>query len=306
MKVFTALVVIAAAVTGLPPLVRSDTVGVVDLSEREQQYSPSSMIDSIDTELAAYRSASDAARSKYPPITISYGDHDSETVDLFLPEGRRASSSPTLPTLVYIHGGYWQELTKHESAFMVPGLLAEGVAVAVIDYQLAPAATIEHMIQQCASAVRMVLGSAAQYGLDLSAVVVAGSSAGAHLAAMCAVDVDVAGFVLLSGIYDLRPLVGTYINDALDLDIERAERLSPLLQSWRPTAPTVLAVGEIETQEFKRQTTEFAHHLTACGVYVRTLSVGDRNHFDLPFDLGRTSQLFQLTLSLLRQGPIDR
>jgi arylformamidase len=110
-------------------------------------------------------------------------------------------------------------------------------------------------------------------------VTLSGSSAGAHLAAFAARTVPVERLVLLSGIYDLRPLVETYVNDAVGLAPSEAAELSPLL--WSPPQVSAAVVwGENETEAFKRQSTLYAAHL---GVAPR--EIPGRNHFDIVHDL---------------------
>ncbi len=265
----------------------------------DREYSPSSTIADLSAEIAGYRSASQAARQATPPVTVAYGREAFETVDLFRPP----TPGPH-PTLIYIHGGYWQELSKRESAFMVPALLDQRIAVAVVDYQLAPAARVEAIVDQCAAACRDILSRAAELGVDQRRVLVAGSSAGGHLAAMVLGRVDgLAGGVLLSGVYDLRPLVGTYVNDALGLDEAAAWAVSPLDRPMRSPVPLVVAVGEVETSEFHRQTAEFAADRRARGHQVTELRALGRHHFDLPYDLGNArSELGRLAIDLVRRG----
>jgi arylformamidase len=272
-------------------------------AELEREYSPSTTIADLGAEIDGYRAASAAARDTVTPRVVRYGSKPSETLDLFLPTG----TGPH-PALVYLHGGYWQELSKNESAFMVPALVRERVGVAVVDYQLAPAARLETIVEQCAAACAYLAAEAARVGLDSGRLVVAGSSAGGHLAAMVLGRTDgLAGGVLLSGVYDLRPLVGTYINEALRLDEPAAERLSPLGRPMCRPVPLVIAVGENETSEFHRQTAEFAADRRRAGHPVAERRVAGRHHFDLPYDLGDArSELGRLTLDLVRLGALSR
>ena len=57
------------------------------------------------------------------------------------------------PVLVFFHGGYWQELSKQESAFAAPQCLARGIAYAAVDYTLAPKATLSAIVDECRAAV---------------------------------------------------------------------------------------------------------------------------------------------------------
>ena len=97
-------------------------------------------------------------------------------------------------------------------------------------------------------------------------MVVAGSSAGGYLAAACGdrSSIPLRGMVCVSGIYDVAPLIGTSINDALGLDAATAASLD-LLNAGHQFCPAVVAWGEIETSEFKRQSRAFAARLSAAG-----------------------------------------
>lgn len=42
------------------------------------------------------------------------------------------------PLLVFVHGGYWQELSKNEAAFAAHHVVSAGVSFAALGYGLAP------------------------------------------------------------------------------------------------------------------------------------------------------------------------
>ena len=123
-------------------------------------------------------------------------------------------------------------------------------------------------------------------GFDAGNIVAAGSSAGAYLAAACAdaAPAPLRGIVPVSGIYDVAPLIGTSINDALGLDDATAAALD-LLTTARRFCPAVVAWGEIETSEFKRQSRAFAARLAGDAIPCTSLEVPGRNHFDVVLDL---------------------
>jgi arylformamidase len=108
----------------------------------------------------------------------------------------------------------------------------------------------------------------------------------------------------LSGIYDLRPLVPTYINSALGLTDLEARRLSPLQllkdhSSATHLPPFLIACGENETLEFKRQSAEFSAKLGTLHGHYRTLEVAGCNHFDILNSLGDAhSELFHQAIQL--------
>ena len=249
----------------------------------ERAYMPSSMVASLADEIRAYVDGSAAARASLLFETCAYGDAPDETLDAV------PASAPGAPLLVYLHGGYWQELSKRESSFMAPALHVAGFAFATVDYTLAPAAKLADIVDQCVRAVAWCRDHAAALDADPGRVIVAGSSAGAHLAALILTRLaGLAGAALLSGVYDLAPIRRTSVDGALSLSDHDVAALSPLdLAPLEPT-PLVVAVGAVETAEFHRQSATLAAAWRGHGCPVEELFVPGRQHFDLPNDLGDT------------------
>jgi arylformamidase len=253
--------------------------------ERERAYSPSSAIGgNYQPFIQAYVDRSAAARAAVPgALNLRYGSTATQRLDLFTPP----ASGNTPPLLVFIHGGYWQELSKNESSFAAAHCVQQGLACAVIDYTLAPHASVEQMVAECSAALMWLRVHAAELGFDADRIVLAGSSAGAHLAAMVALQAPLAvrAVVLVSGIYELEPLLGTSINDAVGLTLESAQRLSPALQALHAFPRSIVCWGEVETDEFKRQGRDFAAQLLQAGRGCSSFELPGRNHFDVILDL---------------------
>ncbi|WP_371498108.1 alpha/beta hydrolase [Kitasatospora sp. NBC_00374] len=259
-----------------------------DRAQLDVEYSPSSRVADLAAELAAYTDGSAAAHAaRTVRRDLRYGAQPPELLDFF------PAAAPGAPLHVFVHGGYWQELDKADSAFAAPDFLDRGTAFAAVGYGLAPAWPLDEIVAQVRRAVRWLFAHAAQLGVDPGRVYLSGSSAGAHLAAMALLDPEagtahrIAGAALLSGVYDLEPIALSYVNDALGLDAGAARRNSPLHLPLAGLPPLVIARGEYETTEFARQQDEFAAAARAAGVPVQTLVAAGRNHFDLPLDLGR-------------------
>jgi len=257
----------------------------LDPVAREREYSPSSVIGGDYAPfLERYRTESALAlRTLAVQRDLSYGDASRALIDYF-----PAPASAYRPgLLVYFHGGYWQELSKEESAFLAPAWHAAGFAHAVVGYRLAPAARLPDIVSECRAAVRWLHWRADRLGFDAGNIVAAGSSAGAYLAAACAdaAPAPLRGIVAVSGIYDVAPLIGTSINEALGLDEATAAAMD-LLTTARRFCPAVVAWGEIETSEFKRQSRAFAARLADDAIPCTALEVPCRNHFDVVLDLG--------------------
>jgi len=277
---------------------------IPDLASLEREYSPSSCVDDIQPYLDDYARHSLAARQSQRMQTLHYGDAPEECLDYFPAADRHA------PLLVFIHGGYWQQLSRNDASFPAPACHRHGIAYAALDYGLAPEATLPQMIERCRRAMRWLHDHGERLGFDADRIVVSGSSAGAHLAAMTLLDplhpapAWIRSAVLLSGVYDLEPLVPTYVNAPLHLDSVTARHCSPMhaLESVDVRLPTVLmAVGDNETSEFKRQSDEFAAALSGRARSVQSLCVDGRNHFGIVFDLVDDQRMLgQRTLELIR------
>jgi len=249
----------------------------------EREYSPSSVAPDFPAIVSAYASRSSSVLETTPSQRLSYGTSADEYAIVFAARARGRHLM-----VVFIHGGYWQDLAAEDSCFPAKGLLAQGISYAALNYTLAPSASIAQIVDQCAAALHRISSE-----FPDATLVLAGSSAGAHLAAMLATmewsssrsQPRVAGFILISGIYDLRPLTRTYINKPLNLDLAEAKAMSPAFLPVRHPAPTLVCWGEHETSEFKRQSAEHARRLVRYGVSVELLEVSGRNHFDILFDL---------------------
>lgn len=253
------------------------------LAEREREYSPSSRIDDIGPYIAAYGDRSRAAEARARVLKdLRWGDEADETLDFF--PAARADA----PLMVFIHGGYWQELSKEESLFAGADFAANGIAFAAINYSLAPKLRLGQIVDQCRRALAWLHSRAGDLGFDPRRIHVSGSSAGGHLAAMMLTPraVPLAGLVLLSGVFDLEPLAGTYIDAPLRLQVHDIAALSPQrLDPGRPL-PVLVAWGENETGEFKRQSRDYAAHLRRAGFAVAEDEIPGVNHFDIVFGLG--------------------
>lgn len=274
-------------------------------TELAREYSPSSCIPESNVFLREYAKRSQAARQHCKVITdIRYGVSAEETLDFF------PAASPHVPLEVFIHGGYWQELSKNESSFAAPDFISHGVAFAALNYALAPQVHLDQIVQQCRTALAWLYQHADELGFDRQRIFLSGSSAGAHLAAMVTAtnwqrDFGlpgnlIKGWAAVSGVFDLEPICFTYINAPLQLNAETARRHSPLF--LRPIVPTDLIVcwGDNETSEFKRQSREFAAAWKAREI----LEMRGYNHFDVILKLGDiTTPLGQ---AVLRQIGVDK
>jgi arylformamidase len=230
-------------------------------------------------------------------IDLRYGNGARHRLDLF-PCGR-----PAAPTLVYIHGGYWQMNDKEPYAFIGEALLPAGFNLAVIEYTLAPAARLDEIVREVRSAVAWMIDHAKELGGDPARVFVSGHSAGGHLTAMAMTDRRIAGGVAISGIYDLEPIRLNYLNDKLRLDAAEADRNSPVRHLPSSAAPLVVTVGLGELPELVRQSEEFADAWRRRGLRGSYLPVARHDHFSILEELARPHGAILMTPKELALTP---
>ena len=249
-------------------------------------YDARGSVASFDDEYAALVALSDEARRDIEVTRdLVFDERSGMALDLY-------GAAPGRPVLLWIHGGYWRAGNKADNGFAAPGPVANGVAVAVMDYTLSPQAPLSEIVRQVRQAAAWLAGKGPEFGLETRRVHVAGSSAGGHLAAMTlptgweteyGLEADRIGAVLgISGLYDLVPLRRTRVNDWLGLSETEAQALSPITQISRPHgAPVLLSVGGGETPAFRQQTDDFGKALADAGHDLRTVPMQAFNHFDI-------------------------
>ena len=272
-----------------------------DQAELDREYSPSSCVENLDHYLEEFARLSADAREELDVIRdLRYAPGEGRLIDLF--PSHLASS----PLFVFIHGGYWCELTKEESSFLAPAFVRAGASFAALDYPLAPAASLPEIVTACEQGLAWLVGEAKELGFDPRRMVVCGMSAGAHLATMLATSEHTAkpaAVVALSGIYDLEPIRLSYVNEPLQLDRTTSERCSPIRRIRAGLPPLIVAYGENETHEFKRQSNEMATAWLAAGNHCRSIHVPKVNHFNIIHDCGDpTTELGRVVLELTGLG----
>ncbi|XP_072259534.1 kynurenine formamidase [Pyxicephalus adspersus] len=280
----------------------------LERQELDHQYSPSHwshrMGKDVVIEVHVQETTEGTRKARVltrPTLNIQYGERESEKMDVYLPD------ATSFPLLVYIHGGYWQFLSKEESGFMVPPLVFHGIAVMAMDYDIAPKGDMDLIVSQVR---RSIVATLARYP-QITAIYLCGHSAGAHLAAMMlstdwsqyGVTPDIRGALLVSGVYDLLPITHTYVNDPLKMCHEVANRNSPIqlttqLKNNAANCHMAIVVAEHDSPEFHRQSQGFFQSLKSLGLAVSYQQVQDTDHFDV---IERLSQEDYILTQLLLQ-----
>jgi arylformamidase len=247
-------------------------------------------------------------------LDLSYGVGELETVDVF------PAAQPRSPVFVFIHGGWWRSSDKADYSFLAASLVAAGAMVVLPNYALCPGTEerpvrIETLALQMTRALAWVYRNAALYGGSPGRIVVAGHSAGAHLAAMLMCcewpEVEsrlplqlVRGGLGISGVYDLAPIAQTpFLQDDLRLTRESVDRLSPVCMPAPRDAGFHSVVGALESDEFLRQNMLLREAWGPEAVPVCE-AIADANHFTVLHDLADPDgRLHRLALELLELPP---
>lgn len=180
---------------------------------------------------------------------LIYATHDGVSLhgDLYLPRSREGAS---VPALVAVHGGGWQQGERTAFRHWGAYLGEHGHALFAISYRLAKKAhkAFPEAVLDVAAAVQFLRGNAAEFGIDPTRIGLFGASAGAHLAALVAlggraplfaggypgdrhagVDTRVKAMIGVYGVYDLVAMWETYrATSPLDNNIENFLGAAPM------------------------------------------------------------------------------
>lgn len=230
-------------------------------------------------------------------IDLRYGPRERNQID-FLKAGDNA------PTLLFIHGGYWQARAKEVFTAVAEGPMAHGINVALIGYTLAPDVTLDEIVAEIHAGIDYLSGQLPALGAAADGIVVSGWSAGGHLTAMALSHPKVRGGMAISGIYDIEPIRHSYLNEKLKADEAVSRRNSPMTMADGPLKPLSLVVGSAELPLLRKQTADFAGHRAKHGLPVTYEEIPGANHFTILHEMmspkGRITtlirQLFERTV----------
>jgi acetyl esterase/lipase len=222
---------------------------------------------------------------------IAYGEDPRQRLDIYSPAKERH-----VPVVVFFYGGSWSAGRRSHYAFVGAALAARGYVTVIPDYRLYPQVRFPGFVDDGASAVAWVQRHAADFGGDPARIVLMGHSAGAHIAALLALDDayleraganphSIIGLVGLSGPYALDP-------DTRTLRTIFASPYAP--GDWQPvrfasphSPPALLLHGESDRVVSVKHTESMRDALLAQHASVETHVYPNRGHADTiaPFAL---------------------
>jgi len=234
--------------------------------------------DSADI-VAGWEQRSTEMRARYPDhLDLRYGPRERNRIDFLKSAGKG-------PTLVFIHGGYWQTRAKEIFTHFAGGPMAHGINVALFGHTLAPDATLDQIVAEIHQGLDFLVEQLPALGGDASRIVASGWSAGGHLTSMALSHPRVEGGMGISGIYDLEPIRHSYLNVKLGLDEAMSRRNSPVMQAGGAMKPLALVAGAAELPLLRRQTADFARHRAKYGLPVIYEEIPGANHFTIMHEM---------------------
>jgi acetyl esterase/lipase len=205
---------------------------------------------------------------------------DKHKLDLYLPRDKE-----NFPVLVFLHGGSWKTGDRSQYVALGDRLARAGIGVAIPSYRLMPQNPHPAQIEDVAAAFAWVAQNISQHGGDGSRIYLAGHSAGAHLAALLALDekylgkfglprTSIRGVIAMSGIYNVDKL------DTFLVASDKGDKhdASPSAHAHSGAPPFLISYCQWDYFGLPKQARDFTLTLKKNFVAVELLYVPGENH----------------------------
>lgn len=243
------------------------------------------------------------------PKRLSYGSSQVEGADLF------PTKKPNAPIHVFLHGGAWRGGTAQSYSFPAEMFVNAGAHYVALDFTnvVETKGDLLPMAKQCRDGIAWIYKNAKSFGGDPDRIYMSGHSSGGHLGGVVMVtdwekdyalpkDV-VKGAVLVSGMYDLKPVRLSARSSYVKFTDDMEHAMSSQRHLDKLNRPVIVAHGTLETPEFQRQSRDFAAAVKTAGKPVELLVGEGYNHFELvetlanPYGLVGRAALAQMKLT---------
>ena len=257
---------------------------MADLSDDiETQYNPRKAVPNVEQFALHAATISQLTRNtRRSRLDLRYGAGLLATLDVF-PAG-----APSAPLHVFLHGGYWRGRDKSDYSYVADALVPLGITTVVMNYDLCPQSELPTIVQQVREGFRWIHSHAAELGGDPAWLTTSGHSAGAHLIAAALPTGPAAGLVgmpsaalLVSGIYELEPILSITVNQEIRLRPEQVDPMSPMRHPPTPAVALTVAVGGRETAAFVAQSHRFAQTCAAQGTSTTYVELPGHDHYSI-------------------------
>jgi arylformamidase len=234
--------------------------------------------------------ASAAILQRMRPRTEQYGPSEAELVDIFAPTGARDAA-----VLVFIHGGAWTRNSRRDVSYPASTVVERGALYLAPDFGSLKTARLPELVENCRRVLAWAVRNSPSFGGDPNRIFLSGHSAGAHLAA-CALITNwsersvaadaIKGAMLMSGMYDLYPVMLSSRSTYLKITAEEEAAFSPMRHLDRIACPIAIVSADQDSPEFKRQSAVFADALEGMGRLASRTGLFNTNHFQEMKQLG--------------------
>ncbi|MCE9681696.1 alpha/beta hydrolase [Halomonas alkalisoli] len=250
----------------------------------EFQYNPRAYTGNVDSYLRRAALRSEEARAQLGGyLDIAYGASPLMKCDIF------PASIENAPVHVFVHGGYWRGRDKRDYSYLARLLHKQEVTAVIANYDLCPMVTLDVIVDEIVTLFSWVKENAGKYGGNPQAVIASGHSAGAHLVAMaCSPNLirhvpagTISQGILISGLYELEPVLDVSVNKEVKLTKELAVRLSPLLNPPHSNLPLDIVVGGDESENWIAQSQAFYARLSEANTQHRLHRLEGHNHYSI-------------------------
>ncbi|HUH87821.1 MAG TPA: alpha/beta hydrolase [Pusillimonas sp.] len=258
-----------------------------DQKTLDKVYNQSNYAPNIKTVIARYGSNSNLTRERLgKPKRLSYGDAEIEALDLY------ATTEPNAPIHIFLHGGAWRAGDANGYGFLAEPFVGRGAHFVIPDFTnvLENDGSLIPMSEQIQRSIAWVYKNAESFGGDSSRIYLSGHSSGGHLAGVM-VTTDwkkfdlppdvIKGAVLISGMFDLKPVRLSSRSNYVAFTDEIEHKLSPQRHLDQLNTPLILVYGDLETPEFIRQSKDFAAAVEKAGKQVELIEGAGYNHFEI-------------------------
>jgi acetyl esterase/lipase len=232
-----------------------------------------------------------------------YGALDRQRLDVYRPEAPRVDA----PVVMFFYGGSWKNGSRGSYSYVGESLASLGYTVVIPDYRVYPEVRFPAFVEDGALALAWVQTHVPEAA---SGVVLMGHSAGAHIAALLALDgryqqaagvesALVRGWVGLAGPYAFRPLQWEATRAVFE-GLSDENQARPIhFACGRPT-PALLLHGDSDDAVLPEHSRRMAAALEACNTPFRLEELADVNHFDIALGLSSSLQILAEVLD-----PVD-
>lgn len=217
---------------------------------------------------------------------IAYGEDPRQAIDIYAQPSRRNA-----PVVVFFHGGAWRTGNRADYAFMGVALARMGFVGVIADYRHFPEAGFPGFVEDAARATAAARAYCPAWGGDPRRVVLFGHSAGAHIAAMVALDPqflgavdmtrrEIAGWVGLAGPYDFLPMRDPEVREVFGTAVE-SPLSQPITFADGQAAPALLLHGVDDRVVYPSNTINLARRIRERGGEAREAILPRTGHIDI-------------------------